>query len=145
MLIKIGLGDPEKYPETSIIIDVKRYPKTKVAKPTSARSVTIHTGTANGGASTQSSSTLAGDVEMTDASTRESGLVKTTRTYEVKISEGLGKKDVAREDLAKGFEYGRSAVAVTESDENVAKLETTKGFSVIGFVPFDKVCVIKPR
>lgn len=118
---------------------MKRFPKTKVAKPVSATSVTVPTGAANGGASTQSTNTLPGDVEMTDAPGAFAG-VKTSRSYEVKDpSHELGVRTVEREDLAKGFEYGRSAVPVSESDENVTKLETTKSFSIIGFVPIDKV------
>lgn len=115
---------------------MKRFYKTKLAKPVSAKSIIAPTVAA----STQSSHTLPDDVEMTDAPSHDFAGVKTAREYEVKdLSIPRGKKKVEREDLAKGFQYGRSAVPVSESDENVTKLETTKSFSIIGFVPIDKV------
>ena len=90
------------------------------------------------GESAQSSNTA--DVEM--GGTDGTGLtsVKTARTYRVNDETAPGgKRDVEREDLAKGYEYGRTAVHISESDENVTKLETLKSFSIIGFIPNDKV------
>jgi ATP-dependent DNA helicase 2 subunit 2 len=50
-----------------------------------------------------------------------------------------GKKDVARDNLAKGFEYGRTVVPISESDENITKLESEAAMEIMGFVPNDKV------
>lgn len=50
-----------------------------------------------------------------------------------------GKKDVSRDDLAKGYEYGRTVVPISESDENITKLECEAGMEIVGFVPKDKV------
>ncbi|EHK96413.1 putative ATP-dependent DNA helicase II subunit 2 [Glarea lozoyensis 74030] len=45
------------------------------------------------------------------------------------------KRDVDRDDLAKGYEYGRTAVHISAAEENVTKMDTYEGFSIIGFVP----------
>jgi ATP-dependent DNA helicase 2 subunit 2 len=67
-------------------------------------------------------------------------MVRSARTYKINDpSAPGGKRDVDREDLAKGYEYGRTAVHITESDENVTKLETFSGFEIVGFIPNDKV------
>lgn len=67
-------------------------------------------------------------------------MVRIARTYKVNdASIPGGKRTVEREELAKGYEYGRTAVHLSESDENVTKLETTEGFEIVGFVPIDKV------
>ena len=67
--------------------------------------------------------------------------VRTSRTYEI-IDESApgGKIDVERDDLAKGYEYGRTAVPIEQTDENVANLQTFAGMGLIGFVQKDKVC-----
>jgi ATP-dependent DNA helicase 2 subunit 2 len=66
--------------------------------------------------------------------------VKNARTYQVIDEEAPGgKRDVDREELAKGYEYGRTAVRISESDENVTKLETKAALEIIGFVPMAKV------
>ncbi len=71
--------------------------------------------------------------------------VSNTRTYKV-VDETApgGKKDVEREDLAKGYEYGRTAVHISESDENVTKLETQAGLEIIGFIPWSSVWLSFP-
>ncbi|KUJ20967.1 SPOC domain-like protein [Mollisia scopiformis] len=133
---RLCLGDPEKYPETAMYIDVKRSFFTKAARPVSAKSVVIPLGAA----STQSSHTLPGDVEMTDAPpTGDASDVRTGRSYKVKDpTSDLGEKFVDYEDLQKGYGYGRTAVPISASDENVTKLETFQSFSIIGFIPTDK-------
>jgi ATP-dependent DNA helicase 2 subunit 2 len=136
---KLSLGDWRKYPESALYIDVKRYSKTTKANPPSASSFVA----TNGGASAQSSGTLAEDVKMTDApsSTNDLAPVKNTGHYVVKSEKGTkGVLDVEREDLARGYEYGRTAVAMNESDEIVTKLETFAEFTIIGFIPSDQVC-----
>lgn len=134
---KLALGDLEKYPETAMSIDVKRYFKIKQAKPVSASSFVVKTPSG----STQSSNTLNGDVEMTDAPD-VGGLsaVRSAMTYKINDSSAPGgKRDVAREELEKGYEYGRTAVHISASNENVTKIETFQSFSIIGFIPNDKV------
>lgn len=67
--------------------------------------------------------------------------VKSTRTYVVKDEKAPGGfKHVDREELEMGYEYGSTAVHIARSDENITKLETFDSFSIIGFIPMDKVC-----
>lgn len=134
---QLTLGDPQDY-ETAICIDVERYFRTKAAKPVSASSFVTRSGIDSGAGTAQSSNTLPEDV-----STSDNGLsaVKHARTYKVKDESAPGGwKDVEREELEKGYEYGSTAVHIAASDENVTKLETVQSFSIIGFIPMDKVC-----
>lgn len=137
---KLCLGDWQKYEQTALYIDVIRYFKTKQRKPESASSFVSRP--TNGATSGQSSNTLAEDVEMEDAppSGGDLAAVKNSRSYNVKTTEGVN-KTVERDELAKGYEYGRTAVPISESDENVTKLETFADFTIIGFIPWDKACV----
>jgi ATP-dependent DNA helicase 2 subunit 2 len=118
------LGDPTKY-ETAMHIPVERYFRTYVAKPVSASSFAVRSSGA----------------EQTQGGNDALASIRTSRTYQV-LDESApgGKVDVEREDLAKGYEYGRTAVAIEETDENITKLETFAGLDVIGFVHEDKVC-----
>lgn len=135
---RLCLGDPENYPETALFIDVQRYFKTHKATPPSASSYVTRGPNANGGPSNQSSHTLDGDVEMAEAP--DLSAVRTTRTYQINdATDPRGKRDVDREELSKGYEYGRTAVPVSEIEENVTKYETIQSFSIIGFIPNDKV------
>lgn len=132
---QLTLGDPEKY-ESAMCIDIERYFRTKVAKAPSASSYVVATdvpGEVNGDY-----------IEMQDVpiSTQGDALtsVKNARTYKIADESAPGgKRDVDRDDLAHGYEYGRTAVAISESDQNVTKLETVAGFSVMGFIPSEKV------
>jgi ATP-dependent DNA helicase 2 subunit 2 len=142
---KLSLGDWKKYEDSALYIDVKRYSKITQAKPVSASSFVSRSTT--GTASAQSSHTLAGDIDMADAPSTVGDLaaVKNARSYSVKTDqEGSvkGKMNVERDELAKGYEYGRTAVPISESEENVTKLETFAEFTIIGFIPCDKVCVV---
>jgi ATP-dependent DNA helicase 2 subunit 2 len=80
---------------------------------------------------------------MTEASATANDLtsVKSTRTYRVNDPNAPGgRRDVDREVLARGYEYGSTAVPISESEENVTNFETKQSFSIIGFIPSDKVC-----
>ncbi|CZR54384.1 related to ATP-dependent DNA helicase II, 80 kDa subunit (KU autoantigen protein P86) [Phialocephala subalpina] len=132
---RLCLGNPETNPDESIYINVKRFSQTKIARPVAAKSYVMRSG---GEASTQSSYTLPGDVEMTDAPT-EFSAVKQGRSYTIKDpSDALGKRDVDFEDLARGYEYGRTAVHISQSEENVTSLNALRDFSILGFIPIDK-------
>jgi ATP-dependent DNA helicase 2 subunit 2 len=136
---RLTLGDPEKYEKTALYIDVKRYFNVQVAKPASAKIFVIKAPIA----STQSSNTINNDAEMTDAPATENDLisVKSTRTYRANDPNAPGgRRDVDLELLARGYEYGSTAVPISESDENVTNFETKQSFSIIGFIPSDKVC-----
>ncbi|KOS48871.1 hypothetical protein ACN38_g83 [Penicillium nordicum] len=122
------LGNPEEY-DTAITIPVERYFRTYVAKPISASSFVPRSGTETG-----SQAPDKGDIEGGTLAS-----VRTSRTYEI-IDESApgGKIDVERDDLAKGYEYGRTAVPIEQTDENVANLQTFAGMGLIGFVQKDK-------
>lgn len=141
---KLSLGDFRSYPETAMLIDVERFFRIKVAKPVSASSFVTRSSATDGAASGQSSHTLRGDTEMTDAPSSVGDLVPVRSATTYKVDDPAapgGKKDVEREELAKGYEYGRTAVHISESDENITKLETFSSFEIVGFIPNDKVCV----
>ncbi|CAI7643287.1 hypothetical protein PCG10_003432 [Penicillium crustosum] len=122
------LGNPEEY-DTAITIPVERYFRTYVAKPISASSFVPRSGTEPG-----SQAPVKGNGEGDTLAS-----VRTSRTYEI-IDESApgGKIDVERDDLAKGYEYGRTAVPIEQTDENVANLQTFAGMGLIGFVQKDK-------
>lgn len=50
-----------------------------------------------------------------------------------------GKRDVEFEELAKGYTYGSTAVHIAESEWSITKLDTSKQFSIIGFIANEKV------
>ena len=134
---QLTLGDPATF-ETALAIDVERYPHTMVAKPLSASQFVVRTDeAANEGESMQSSHTLAPDSSApTDGQTASNlTAVKSSLIYQVDDENAAGgKREVAREELAKGYEYGRTAVHISESDENVTKLETQASMDIVGFV-----------
>lgn len=143
---QLTLGDPLQY-DTAMCIDVERYPRTMIRKPPSASQFVQRSDLSNGHVSTQSSATIRGEGDggaSTAAMSNPNGLtsVRNARTYQVFDEEAPGgKRDVERDDLAKGYEYGRTAVHISETDENVTKLETQAGLELIGFVPWSSVCL----
>lgn len=127
----LTLGDPSKFP-TAMSINVERYFKTHLARPLTASTVVVK---AEQGA-TQSTETL--DEDPMDGV--EFSAVKSARTYKVNDPDAPGgKRDVEFESLAKGYEYGRTAVHISESEHNITKIETVKSFSILGFIPWSKV------
>ncbi|OAA38891.1 ATP-dependent DNA helicase II subunit 2 [Metarhizium rileyi] len=125
----LTLGDPEKFP-AAMNINVERYFKTHLARPPTASTVVIKSEQA-----TQSTQTLEAD-PMDGV---EFSAVKQARTYKVNDPDAPGgKRDVEFESLAKGYEYGRTAVHISESEHNITKLEMKKSFSIVGFIPWSK-------
>lgn len=131
----LTLGDPE-VDERALSIHVERYFKTKRATPPSASNVVMR---ANHGS--QSTQTV-GDDDMEGVEYGDGGefaAVKNARTYKVNDPDAPGgKRDVEFDSLAKGYEYGRTAVHISEAEFNITKLETRKSFSIIGFIQQDK-------
>ncbi|KAI9839005.1 MAG: ATP-dependent DNA helicase II subunit 2, partial [Sclerophora amabilis] len=137
---QLTLGDPETY-SSALSIDVERYSRTMVAKAPSASNFVGRVEIAPGDASTQSSTTIRADDDLRHGTAGASNLtsVKNARTYQVDDESAPGgKRDVDREELARGYEYGRTAVHISETEENVTKLETYSGFEILGFVPWDR-------
>ncbi|KAK4973940.1 ATP-dependent DNA helicase yku80 [Elasticomyces elasticus] len=126
----LTLGNAEEY-STAMHIPVERYPRTMVQRPPAASNFVIRSDLAPG-ESTQSTATLIGD---DGAGIGDLAAVKNARTYQVVDEDAPGgKRDVERDELAKGYEYGRTAVHISESDQNVTTYETSSGMDVIGFV-----------
>ncbi|KAK1497378.1 Ku70/Ku80 N-terminal alpha/beta domain-containing protein [Colletotrichum cuscutae] len=135
--LTLGLAKPPedlKIPPTPAVINVERYFKTKQAKAPTASTVVV---SAEPGPSQQ----LEGGDPMEGVESTSAGFaaVKSARAYKINDPDAPGgKRDVEFESLAKGYQYGRTAVAISESEWNVTKLETVKTFSIIGFIPCEK-------
>ncbi|KAL2271739.1 hypothetical protein VTJ83DRAFT_1110 [Remersonia thermophila] len=126
----LTLGDPDRY-QSALAFHVERYFKTKRAAPPSASTVVSSSMDRPGPSQTQ---TLDGDLDTEDV---EFSGVKQMRSYKVNDPDAPGgKRDVKFEDLAKGYQYGRTVVPFSESDFNVTKFDTKKSFSILGFVPW---------
>lgn len=127
----LTLGNPHEY-DTAISIPVERYFRTYVAKPASASSFVLRSGAEAGLDSGPGSQAPGANDSLTS--------VRTSRTYQISDESAPGGKvDVERDDLAKGYEYGRTAVAIAQSDESVTNLETFAGMDLIGFIHEEKV------
>ncbi|KAI0391507.1 Ku70/Ku80 N-terminal alpha/beta domain-containing protein [Xylariaceae sp. FL0594] len=132
----LTLGDPEQH-QDALAINVERYFKTHKATVPPASRVVLNTRTQDG----QPNATGAGDGDEMEGveQTPDFSAVKDARTYKVNDPEAPGgKRDVDRDELAKGYEYGRTAVHISESEFNITKIETTKSFSIVGFVSQEK-------
>ncbi|KAM0515279.1 hypothetical protein ACHAPE_006236 [Trichoderma viride] len=124
----LTLGDPKNAPAV-VEVRVERYFKTHLARPVTASTVVVK--------EEQAGPSQAADDELMDGV--ELTAVKQSRTYKVNDPDAPGgKRDVEFEALAKGYEYGRTAVHISESDHNVTKLQTQKSFKIIGFIPKEK-------
>lgn len=146
---QLTLGDPEQY-KSAMCIDVERYPRTMIARAATASQFVHNSDLSNGHASTQSSATIIPDGDLSGsgqvvANPSSLTAVKSARTYQVNDESAPGgKRDVDRDELAKGYEYGRTAVHISESDQNVTKLETKAALEIVGFVPMAQVGIPPP-
>ncbi|KAI5859390.1 SPOC domain-like protein [Durotheca rogersii] len=128
---ELTLGNPGEHKD-AMSINVERYFKThKVTIPPASR-VFLETATRP--------SQAAGDEAMKGVETTDAlSAVKNARTYKVNDpSAPGGKRDVEFESLAKGYEYGRTAVHISESDYNITKIEMAKSFTILGFIHQEK-------
>lgn len=127
---QLTLGNPAIY-DATITIDVERYPCTMLAKPPTASSFVIRTEDGKAGPSAESPGTAVGeDHPMTDLSA-----VRNQRLYQIdKPDAPDGKVTVELEELERGYEYGRTAVHISESDMNCVKMETEPSLQLVGFV-----------
>lgn len=135
----LTLGDPSSY-DSAMSIDVERYPRTMVAKAPTASTFAVKADMAEGDAAAGPSDAP----DIGEAAAPDGGLtvVHQARTYQVKDESAPGgKKDVERDDLAKGYEYGRTAVYISESDLNITKLDTKAGLEIVGFIPAESVSI----
>ncbi|KAI4219831.1 MAG: hypothetical protein L6R36_008051 [Xanthoria steineri] len=133
---QLTLGDPVEY-DSAACIHVERYPRTMVRRPMAASRFVQRQDPTDDSIPSTGTVVHDEDIPMPDADGNELAGVRSSRTYQVLDEEAPGgKRDVDRDDLAKGYEYGRTAVHINESDENVTKLETQKKLEIIGFVPW---------
>lgn len=145
---QLTLGDPEKY-STACCIDVERFPRTMIRRPLTASRFVQRLDNAPEPSSVQSSATVLPDAdnvksEVSEAATNNLSAVRGSRIYQINDENAPGgKREVDRDELAKGYEYGRTAVHISESDENVTKLETKAGLELIGFIPWSSVSVLR--
>lgn len=130
----LTLGNPEDY-DTAMNINVERYPRTMVARPPAASSFVIK----GDMAPDEATQSLA---MWKDGETTQDPLaaVKNARTYQI-VDESApgGKRDVESDELSKGYEYGCTAVYVSESDRNVTDYETRESLDIVGFVTKEQV------
>lgn len=121
------LGNYHLYGNT-ITISVERYFRTYEARPPTASAFV--------------SSTAQG-ITVREAQTEGDNrlaAVKTCRDYSVPDGDSPDKgKIVDREQLALGYEYGRTAVPISREDEHITNLETSMGLEIMGFISQDKV------
>lgn len=142
----LSLGDPKQY-DTAMTINVERYPRTMRATAPVAQNFVVRNDLAPDEAKGADGTSIINHDGGNLAAVRQA------RAYQVKDDSAPGgKRDVERDDLAKGYEYGRTAVHISESDQNVTKLETSAGLDIIGFVPsenvselFDMACSVITR
>lgn len=130
----LTLGDPKVYGTSALSIRVERYFKTKAAHAVSASTVVVKSDD-----ETQSTRTARADEDDSVPADGTLAGLQTARNYRIKDESAPGgKRDVDFEGLAKGYEYGRTAIHISESEHNITKLETTKEFTIIGFIPKEK-------
>jgi ATP-dependent DNA helicase 2 subunit 2 len=134
---QLTLGDTAKYDNATVSIDVERYPRVMVAKAISAK-LTVEKSDFGG--------PMDLDVTQSTATAHEDGpdgslaAVKRARAYVIDDPEAPGgKRDVEKEELERGYEYGRTAVNIGSSEENIVKLETDQGLQIVGFIDAQKV------
>ena len=132
----LTLGDPEKY-GTALSIEVERYPRIMIRKPPTAKSYALkpEANDADAGPS-HANGPDAADGDHPKA--LES--LQTERIYEVEdeTAEG-GKRIVPKEELKRGYEYGKTAVYVSESDQKILDAASSKCLQIVGFIPWAKV------
>lgn len=126
----LSIGYSEKYPDV-IEIMVQRYPRTRLAKMTSAHKYNV-SGTIfkskNDNESTKASTNL-NDNDKNEYFNE----ILTTRTYKI---EGDGKeKEISKEDLELGYIYGKTIVPMNIIDEEeIAYNEEDTGLTILGFI-----------
>jgi ATP-dependent DNA helicase 2 subunit 2 len=134
----LQLGNPNEY-DTAVRIPVERYSRTMVAKPPSASQFVQRSDLAAGEEEPESSATVTGTQPQEGGSLTS---VRNLRAYQVSDESAPGGKiDIEREDLAKGYEYGRTAVHISETDENITRLDTQAALELVGFIQSEKVCL----
>ena len=130
------IGSPSNQYGSTLSIAIERYPKVMVRKPPSASTVRIQSAQRR----TQSSLTILEEGAMDLDENGDSGAIKSERHYFVDDeTEPGGRHDVEYEELVKGYEYGRSIVPISESEQNITRLETEPCLDILGFITSQEV------
>lgn len=136
----LQLGNPEEY-DTAARIPVERYFRTNAARAPPASSFALRSDIAAGADEGESSATAAPGNEAAGEGTSLTN-VRHLRSYQISDESAPGgKRDLERDDLAKGYEYGRTAVHISETDQNITTLETFAALELVGFIQSDQVCI----
>lgn len=132
----LTIGSPSNQYGNTLSIAVERYPKVMVRKPPSASIVRPQMVQPR----TQSSVTIIEDEAMDLDENGDSGAIKSERHYFVEDeTEPGGRRDIEYEELVRGYEYGRSIVPLSESEQNITRLETDPCLDILGFISNQKV------
>lgn len=138
----LTLGNIEQY-DDAMSIDVERYPKTSQAAAPSASKFVVRSGAPE---ATQSSAPPSNGESGNPDSGDSLAAIHRTTTYQIEDEDGAGgKREVGLDELSKGYEYGRTAVHIAESDQNVTMFETTPGLDIVGFVDRHQVASLLKR
>lgn len=137
----LTLGDRETY-DSAMAIDVERYPRVMVAKPPSASQFVVRSNMAPGETQSQYHAQDGAPAPNQD----DLAAVKNARTYQVPDEEAPGgKREVEQDELARGYNYGSTAVPIMESDRNVTDFESKQGIDIVGFVAKEQVSLTMTR
>ena len=122
-----------------MFIDVERYPRVAVRKPPSASKYAVR-----GSGDKDKEAPGKQDIVFGDQTGDHEGdvgglstLSNARKYYVDDPAKREVKLEVDYEDLAKGYEYGRTAVPISDSDWQMLKFETKAGLEIIGFIPCD--------
>ncbi|PUU80464.1 SPOC like C-terminal domain-containing protein [Tuber borchii] len=127
---ELTLGNLETY-DTAFSINVERYPRTAIAKPISASSYTAKTEKPGSGGSVSGDGSVSGGVDLQ--------AVKNARAYQIEDDAAAGgMMDIEKDQMEKGYNYGRTVVPISATDETITVLETEPGLQIVGFVPVEK-------
>lgn len=103
-----------------------------IAKPVSASAYVMKTEPG------QTGEASIGDVAF-DGNNSNLQEVKQTRSYQVDDDSALGgKMDIDKDQMEKGYSYGREVVPISTTDETITVFETEPGLQILGFVPANK-------
>ena len=129
----ITVGNGELY-DDCLSIEVERYPRVMIRSAPSASSYVLKSEAADGGDTAPSSATVVGAPDG-DADPNPLAPVRTERYYEVQDASAVdGKRVVPQADLERGYEYGRTAVVVSEGDRNLLNLDSKESLEIVGFI-----------
>ena len=134
---ELTVGDGDRYSD-ALSIEVERYPRVMIRSAPSASSYVVKSEVANGTDTAQSSVNVV-DEPNGEADQNPLAPLRTERLYEIKDESAAdGKRVVPQTDLEKGYEYGRTAVYISESDKSLLNVDSKESLAIVGFIPWSK-------